>query len=190
MGEEMTNEKKTCAFTGHRPDKLPFQAVGDEGYHALMGRLKDEILRHITQKGAVHFVSGMAAGVDLMAAQAVLFLKRRYPHITLEAAVPHKKQIGSMGAAWRDVYCEVLAACDTVTVLNETYCPGCFHQRNRYMVDKADYVIAVWDGTPGGTGYTVDYAQKKGVPVTLLQKYPFIKKRSSTPKIDLLSDEM
>ena len=55
-----------------------------------------------------------------------------------------------------------------MTVLNETYAPGCFHQRNRYMVDKADCVIAVWDGTPGGTGYTVAYAREKGVPVTVL----------------------
>ena len=165
---EMKKTEKVCAFTGHRPDKLPFQRVGDEAYNALMGRLKDEILRHITQEGVVHFVSGMAAGVDLMAAQTVLFLKRRYPWITLECAVPHRGQERTVGAAWRGVYREALTAADQVTVLSEEYFPGCFHARNRYMVDKADCVIAVWDGTPGGTGYTVAYARKMGVAVTVV----------------------
>lgn len=35
-------------------------------------------------------------------------------------------------------------------------------KRNRYMVDHADYIIAVWDGKPSGTGKTVMYAQSKG----------------------------
>lgn len=30
------------------------------------------------------------------------------------------------------------------------------------MVDLADMVIAVWDGSKGGTGNCVQYAQKKG----------------------------
>ena len=165
----MKKTEKACAFTGHRPDKLSFRRVGDEGYNALMGRLKDEILRHITQEGAVHFISGMAAGVDLMAAQAVLFLKRRYPQITLECAVPYRGQERSVGAEWRGIYREVLAAADRVTVLSEEYFPGCFHARNRYMVDGADFVIAVWNGTPGGTGYTVAYARERGVPVTVVE---------------------
>ena len=33
--------------------------------------------------------------------------------------------------------------------------------RNRYMVDHSTYVLAVWDGTPGGTGSTVEYALRK-----------------------------
>ena len=33
------------------------------------------------------------------------------------------------------------------------------------MVDHASLVIAVFDGTPGGTRYTVEYAMKQGVEV-------------------------
>ena len=32
-------------------------------------------------------------------------------------------------------------------------------KRNRYMVDHADFIIAVWDGRPSGTGKTVTYAR-------------------------------
>ena len=30
------------------------------------------------------------------------------------------------------------------------------------MVDQADFVIAVWDGRPSGTGKTVQYALNQG----------------------------
>ena len=32
-------------------------------------------------------------------------------------------------------------------------------KRNRYMVDHADFIIAVWDGRSSGTGKTVTYAR-------------------------------
>ena len=42
------------------------------------------------------------------------------------------------------------------------------HKRNRYMVDQADYIIAVWNGKPSGTGKTVQYAQQQGKPVRVI----------------------
>ena len=36
------------------------------------------------------------------------------------------------------------------------------------MVDQADYLIAVWDGQPGGAGNTVRYARQLGKPVIII----------------------
>jgi nucleoside 2-deoxyribosyltransferase len=36
------------------------------------------------------------------------------------------------------------------------------------MVDHADFIIAVWDGRSSGTGKTVQYAQRQGKPVTII----------------------
>ena len=36
------------------------------------------------------------------------------------------------------------------------------------MVDRADLILAVWDGRPGGTEETVKYAQYKGKDVTVI----------------------
>lgn len=33
------------------------------------------------------------------------------------------------------------------------------------MVDNADYVLAVWNGSHSGTGSTVNYAIRQGKPV-------------------------
>lgn len=41
-------------------------------------------------------------------------------------------------------------------------------QKNEYMVDNFDYVIAVWNGKLSGIGNTVKYAKKKNVTVLLV----------------------
>lgn len=48
------------------------------------------------------------------------------------------------------------------------YSPECMDKRNRYMVDHADVLIAVWDGSPSGTGKTVNYALRQGKPVVVI----------------------
>ena len=45
------------------------------------------------------------------------------------------------------------------TMLQSHHSPDCMDKRNRYMVDHADFIIAVWDGRPSGTGKTVTYAR-------------------------------
>lgn len=36
--------------------------------------------------------------------------------------------------------------------------------RDRLIVDHADVVVAIWDGTSSGTEYTVSYAKRRGIP--------------------------
>ena len=40
--------------------------------------------------------------------------------------------------------------------------------RNRYMVDASEYIIAVWNGKPSGTGNTVRYAISNGKQIIIL----------------------
>ena len=49
--------------------------------------------------------------------------------------------------------------------------PESFYKRNRYMVDHADCLVAVYDNNRGvrsGTGQTVRYAEKLGKPIILI----------------------
>ena len=39
------------------------------------------------------------------------------------------------------------------------------HGRNKWMVDQATHLLALWDGSSSGTGNCVRYAESRGVPV-------------------------
>lgn len=159
----------TCAFTGHRPQKLPFGSrESDPRCIALKEKLRTEIERLILEKDVTAFISGMAIGVDTYAAEQVLSLKEKYPNITLEAAVPCLNQAEKWNAAQQERYKALLERCDKVTVLSQAYTKTCMQERNEYMVDSSSYVIAVWDGKPGGTGNTVRYCRSLGREVTVI----------------------
>ena len=152
--------EKTCCFTGHRPQSLGFPP-GSPAETALKNRLAGEILRLIEEQNVRHFISGMALGVDTWAARTVLQLKEIYPALTLECAVPCRAQAKYWSRRDRETYLSVLRAADRVTVLQEAYTPFCMQLRDAYMVERADVVLAVWNGGKGGTAYTVNCARKQ-----------------------------
>lgn len=110
----------------------------------------------------------MAEGCDLYFCEAILALREEHHDITLEAAVPFAGQAEHWGAAQRQRYEALLARCDTVTVLQEHYSPGCMMKRNRYMVDHADLIIACYDGKSGGTLNTLRYAIERDIQIVHL----------------------
>lgn len=157
---------KVCAFTGHRPQSLPFGFdESDERCTALKSVMQEQIVKLIENKGVTHFITGMALGVDIYAAEIVLNLKAKYPDITLESAIPCETQAIKWAVAARERYYNIAAKCDKETMLQREYTPDCMEKRNRYMVDHADYILAVWNGSPSGTGKTVRYAHQQGKPV-------------------------
>ena len=160
---------KKCAFTGHRPQSLPFGFnEADERCIALKQLLREEIIRLIEDEGVTYFITGMAIGVDMYAAEIVLGLKSSYAGLILESAIPCETQAAKWTEEQRDRYFDIAAQCDKETLIQNQYTPDCMQKRNRYMVDQADCVIAVWDGRPSGTGKTVQYAQRQGKPIRII----------------------
>ena len=159
---------KTCAFTGHRPKGLGYPE-SDRRCAALKEKLRSLIIRMMEEEGVTHFISGMAQGVDMYAAEIVLELKKRYPQITLECAIPYERQAVRWPEALRNRYFSIAERCDQETMLQRQYTPDCLRKRNQYMVDRADIVLAVWNGSPSGTGQTVWYAREAGKPVWILR---------------------
>lgn len=130
--------------------------------------MRDQIVALIENEGVTHFITGMALGVDMYAAEIVLDLKSKYPHITLESAIPCETQAIKWSVASRERYYNIAAKCDKETMLQREYTPDCMDKRNRYMVDHADDILAVWNGCPSGTGNTVRYAHKKGKTIIVI----------------------
>jgi len=116
-------------------------------------------------EGYGHFLCGMAQGCDLYACECVLELKQRHPEVTVEAAIPCPSQANAWSEAEQARYRRLLAQCDYETVVSAAYSPSCMQRRDRYMVDHASLLIAMFDGSPGGTRYTIEYAMRRGLDV-------------------------
>lgn len=115
--------------------------------------------------GARTFLCGMAVGFDLAAAEAVLACREAFSGVELVCVVPFVGQEQRFCAADRDRYRRVLAAADRIVTLSPVYHAGCYAVRNNYLVDHASTLVAWYDGSPGGTHYTVRRAQRRGLVV-------------------------
>ena len=150
------------SFTGYRPQKLPFFGEDDPMCVDLKQRIYRQIEKAI-ENGAGEFFTGMALGVDIWCAEAVLELKISHPEILLTAVLPCRGQEKKWSTDDQRRYHDILNRCDNVLCLSESYTKGCMMTRNRALVDWCDLLIAVYDGKPGGTKHTVDYAAKRGI---------------------------
>lgn len=147
----MIPEPRLCvSFTGHRTYR-------DEGCDRLSATLAE-----LYARGFRTFLSGMALGFDLAAAEAVVALRRLHPDARLVAVVPFRGQAARFPAARRQRYEALLARADEVVVLAEEYHRGCYARRNDFLVDHAAVVVSWYDGSPGGTRYTVERARTRG----------------------------
>ena len=163
-----------CMFTGHRPKGLPFgYNEKDSRCKKLKKMLKKLIVHKIQEENTTAFLSGMALGTDMFAAEIILELKRKFRDITLIAVLPCRTQAARWNKEAIARYEHILAKCDKVIVLQEEYTPSCMHKRNLYMVEHSDGAIAVWSGTEGGTANTIRFATDRHLPVTVLDPTTF-----------------
>lgn len=161
--------KKYCCCTGHRPEKFPFRYGVDKAKHnKYLEELEKMIELAINEYGITNFISGMALGVDSDFAQTVLKLKEKYP-VTLECVIPYSDYSVRWSFEDEKRNYEILKSADKVTLVSDRYFNGCLFKRNRYMVDKSDLVIAVFNGEKkGGTFYTLSYAEKQGKHIQII----------------------
>lgn len=158
-----------CAFTGHRPFKLPW---GFEEDHPDCVRLKLMLSMEIESRiaaGCDTFLCGMSWGADIWCAEIVLNLRRAFPEkgIRLTAVLAHEEQHAGWTRGYQEQYYDILGQADKCVILNPRYAEGCFAQRNRYMVDRAGALIAVYSGGSGGAKSTIAYAQKRGLDIVI-----------------------
>jgi len=161
--------ERCCAFTGHRPKKFPW------GYNETDARcvaLKKELAAKITKlvrAGYTDFLSGMAEGTDTWAALTVLSLKKENPALKLHCALPCEGQADKWSTSARELYSYILEHANSVVYVSREYSKDCMLKRNRYLVDHAACLLAVYNGEQrGGTAMTVRYARKMGREIIIV----------------------
>lgn len=142
------------AGTGHRPGKL---GGYDEVTFTRLTSLARGRLRELKPEKVI---SGMALGWDQAVANAALDL-----HIPLIAAVPFDGFEARWTHAQQDRFSLLLDQSDEVETCSPYPGQRAYQLRNEWMVDRANLMLALWDGSWGGTFNCIRYAEKVGRPV-------------------------
>lgn len=162
MATEAELRLHRCCFTGHRPQKL------NKPEWLIKLALEREIKVAI-KEGFTVFISGMAQGVDIWAAEIVLRLRQKGQPIRLICASPFEGFETRWSSEWQERYKAIIESADYVKFVSPRYSPSCFQMRNEWMVRHASRVIAVYNGEAGGTKNTIDFAEAQGVPVCIIE---------------------
>jgi len=160
---------KVCCGTGHRPPKLG--GYSDEVWHSVIDLAVLFLMRLKPQR----VITGMALGWDQALAWACM---RPEVNIPFVAAIPFRGQAGRWPERSQREYMHLLANASEVVELHNRAPNGAevsrwMQERNVWMVNEAEYVVALWDGIErGGTWNCVAYARTQNKPiVNMWQRY-------------------
>lgn len=162
-------DMKTCAFTGHRPKSFPWKYDEKDPNCVLLKEVLTAQILKLADRGVTDWLTGMAQGTDLWAAEAVLSLKKEKPAMRLHCILPCEGQEDKWSASEQERYHSILCQADETVYVNQVYNPKCMMERNRYLVDHIAILLAVYNGTwRSGTGATVRYAQRLGREIIII----------------------
>lgn len=157
--------KLTMALTGHRPQKLAGYDLQQPYYERMENQLIKLIKTALRRCDKLELHSGMALGADTVWARVIIKMRDQYPdRITFVADIPDWNQASLWPLESQSRWQYLMTQTDDV----KTYSQGCddksyayiLNQRNIGMIDACDILIAIYDGTPGGTRNAVQYATK------------------------------
>ena len=149
------------SFAGPRPQKMGGFQIPNPIYTKIRQDLREKIVE-LNPKSAI---SGMALGVDTIAAELCIELE-----IPFIAAVPFEGQESVWPQASQLKYKSLLAKAKEIKIVCEgKYASWKLQKRNEWMVNHADLVLAVWNGMSGGTANCINYAKSVGKKIVIIE---------------------
>ena len=122
--------------------------------------------------GYRNFLCGMAFGFDIEAAEVVLALRQELAGVRVVAIVPFEGMQRGFSEEWRRRFEHIVAEADEVITLAPKYSVEVYAVRNNFLVDNSSAIIAYFDGSKGGTAYTVRRAVKGLLRIVNLYNNP------------------
>jgi uncharacterized phage-like protein YoqJ len=160
------------AFTGHRPDKIGGYNPNAEKRIWVREQIAAQLERGLAKHGEkLWVITGGALGVDQDAAEIAHEMG-----IPFTVMIPCVEQEAMWPREAKQRYWNMLeVASEVVQVSDKSYNEDkfCMQRRNMQMIDCADIVIAVWDGSTGGTKNAVDYAEESGLKIIFIDPNDF-----------------
>ena len=138
----------TACFTGHRT------------YDGSRNHELEVAIRGLYADGYRNFLCGMARGFDIEAAEVTLALRNELKGIKVVAIVPFEGMQNGFSEPWRSRFNRILREADDVVTLAPKYSTEVYAVRNNFLVDNSTALVAYFDGSKGGTAYTINRAVK------------------------------
>lgn len=152
--------------TGHRPKSLGVENDPSSVFWMTVLGYMQTLLR---TSDAEYVVSGGALGFDMTSVRAA--------H---KSNIPYKLILPFEGyerywsiADKRRLNWLVERSDDTVFACGPGYAGWKYQERNKHIVHASDFLVAFWDGSPGGTANCVRYAGTR-VPLTIINPEKFM----------------
>lgn len=166
-------ELHSCAITGHRPTRFKWKYnENNNGCKRLKKRIRDQIVL-LYEKGVRRFYVGGGLGVDMWAGEIILRLKEQpeYGDIELVVVLPFPNHDEQWDARSRERLAFLVRHSAECITIGKTACRESYVQRNCYMVDHAEYLLAAYNlksATQLGTIQVVNYAYSKKIAVIVV----------------------
>ncbi len=155
-----------CSFTGHRRI--------EPRHAALISAMLLRSIEYAYSEGCRTFVAGGAIGFDTLAAREIIRFRMLHPDVRLHLALPCTEQELKWSDKQKDAYYYTLSAADEVIYISEEYTRSCMAERNQYLADRADILIAYLGKPSSGAAQTVRMAERLGKRIYNL--YPALEK--------------
>jgi uncharacterized phage-like protein YoqJ len=165
-------EKFSCAFTGHDPANLIFR---NEEVDPLCIKIKEAMraqMLALFKNGVNTFYTDCEPGVGLWAAELAIEINEKYPdgdELHLICVMPHEGQADDWNEDLRDRFFMAHEKSFYVNMLSTQYTNKCYRQCSKYLIDHAEYLIAVYESCQNGNvtlfenaAYRLSYAKAKG----------------------------
>lgn len=163
---------EVCAITGDRPIRFRFKYKENQTGCKRLKRHLQEQFTILYEKGVRKFLIGAALGVDIWSGEILLRMKEQpeFSDLQLITVIPFDGHDRDWDERSRKRMAFLKAHSETIVLEGENGAEG-YKRRNRYLIDHADCLVAVYDNDKSiqsGTGYTVRCALHKGIPVTCI----------------------
>ena len=141
----------TATFFGHA-DFYPSDTIRKS--------LEDAIENLIIVNDVDTFLVGGMGHFDGIAANAVYSMKKRHPehHIELDLVIPYRTAALQRNKAFYEADYDNIIFPDAVW---ESHPKGAIIKRNRWMIQKSQYLICYVDHTWGGAWQALEYAKRQ-----------------------------
>jgi len=154
--------RKVLGFSGHRHLGKPLDVAA-----ALTGEIK----ARVDSGTALAAVSSVAAGADMLFAEAILAAGLPWTVLLPMPKTLFREDFQSSEWARAE---KLIAQANEIRTLEGTQRPQAYVDVGHVTVDACDILLAVWDGQPaagpGGTAEIVAYALSLGRPVIVFRE--------------------